>query len=77
MGKLKSMLNGISVAKIEKIELITTPPAKYDAEGMGGIIHLNMIQREDVGTNADFGLTAGINARETLGANFNLNQRKS
>jgi hypothetical protein len=70
------MMDGMGAANIEKIELITNPPAKYDAEGMGGIIHLVMAQSEDVGTNGNFGLTAGMNARETLGANFNLNHRK-
>lgn len=71
------MLDGMSAANIEKIELITTPPAKYDAEGMGGIIHLIMAESEDFGTNGNFGLTAGMNARETLGTNFNLNHRKN
>src|SRR5690349_10114912 len=30
------MLEGLSTANIEKIELIHTPPAKYDADGSGG-----------------------------------------
>lgn len=71
------MLDGMSAANIEKIELITNPPARYDAEGMGGIIHLIMAQSEDLGTNGNFGLTAGMNAREILGTNFNLNHRKN
>ncbi|HSI74890.1 MAG TPA: outer membrane beta-barrel protein [Lunatimonas sp.] len=71
------MMDGMSAANIEKIELITNPPAKYDAEGIGGIIHLIMAESEDAGTNGNFGLTAGMNARETLGANFNLTHRKN
>ncbi|MEX2568296.1 MAG: outer membrane beta-barrel family protein, partial [Cyclobacteriaceae bacterium] len=71
------MMEGMSAANIKKIELITHPPAKYDAEGMGGIIHLIMVQSEDFGTNGNFGLIAGMNARETLGGNFNINHRKN
>jgi len=71
------MMDGMSAANIEKIELITNPPAKYDAEGMGGIIHLIMTQSEDSGTSGNFGLLAGMNARETLGGNFNINHRKN
>jgi len=70
------MMDGMSAANIEKIELITNPPAKYDAEGTGGIIHLIIAESADMGTNGNFGLTAGMNARETLGANFNLNHRR-
>ncbi len=70
------MMDGMSAANIEKIELITNPPAKYDAEGTGGIIHLIMAESTDMGTNGNFGLTAGFNAREILQSNFNLNHRK-
>ncbi len=70
------MMDGMSAANIEKIELITNPPAKYDAEGTGGIIHLIMAESVDMGTNGNFGLIAGMNARETLGGNFNLNHRR-
>jgi hypothetical protein len=76
MDAVFQMMDGMSAANIEKIELITNPPAKYDAEGIGGIIHLVIAQSEDAGTNGNFGLIAGMNARETLGGNFNLNHRK-
>lgn len=77
MDAVFQMLDGMSAANVEKIELITNPPAKYDAEGIGGIIHLITTESEDDGTNGNFGLTAGMNARETLGANFNLTHRKN
>ncbi len=77
MDAVFQMMDGMSAANIEKIELITNPPAKYDAEGIGGIIHLVIAQSEDAGTNGNFGLIAGMNARETLGVNFNLNHRKN
>lgn len=69
------MLDGMSSANIEKIELITTPPAKYDAEGDAGIINIVMIENADNGTNGNLSLTSGYNKGEILGANFNLNHR--
>jgi len=62
-------------ANIDKIELIITPPAKYDAEGDAGIINIVMIENANSGTNGNFGLTGGYNKGETLGTNFNLNHR--
>jgi len=69
------MLNGMNAGNIEKIELITSPPAKYDAEGNGGIINIVMLEHAEKGTSGEFGLTAGYNQSETLGGNFNLNHR--
>ncbi len=69
------MLDGMSAANIQKIELITTPPAKYDAEGNAGIVHIVIKENPDSGTNGMFGLTIGYNKAETLGGNFNLNHR--
>ena len=69
------MLDGMSASNVEKIELITTPPAKYDAEGNGGIIHIVMKNNEALGTNGSFGLTLGYRGAETLGANFAINHR--
>lgn len=48
----------MSASNIEKIEVITTPPAKYDSEGLAGII--NIITKK----NIDAGYKGGINLRE-------------
>jgi outer membrane receptor protein involved in Fe transport len=69
------MLDGMSAANIEKIELIANPPAKYDAEGTRGIIHIVMAEHPDFGTNGNFGLTAGRNQGKILGANVDFNKR--
>jgi hypothetical protein len=69
------MLDGMNSSNVEKIELITTPPSKYDAEGNAGIIHIVMKENLDFGTNGTVGLTLGAHAKETVGGNFNLNHR--
>jgi hypothetical protein len=69
------MLEGMSASNIEKIELIATPPSKYDAEGNAGIIHIVTKTNEDFGTRGTIGLTVGHRWAETLGGNFNINHR--
>ena len=71
------MLDGMSSSNVEKIELITSPPAKYDAEGNAGIIHIVMKGTADFGTNGSFGVTLGYRWAENLGGNFNLNHRSN
>jgi len=70
------MLSGMSAGNIERIELITTPPANYDAEGNAGFINIILIENTDYGTNGSFSLTAGYGKGETSLASFNFNHRK-
>ena len=58
---------------IERIEVITNPSARYEAEGTGGII--NIILREDraKGLNGSFDLTVG--RPDNFGTSINLNRR--
>lgn len=63
------VLKAMPATNIDKIEVITTPPAKYDAEGLAGII--NIITKR----NVDQGYNIGFNSRfnTVFGAGYNLN----
>jgi len=54
------MLNGMSSENIKKIELMTTPPSKYEAEGDAGIINIVLKKDDDFGTNGTYTLGAGM-----------------
>ncbi|WP_421895203.1 outer membrane beta-barrel protein [Marinoscillum sp.] len=75
MDAALQMLDGLNAANIEKIELITTPPAQYDAEGDAGIIHIVMKDNEEAGTTGTLGFNAGFNKAETAGANVSIGHR--
>jgi len=47
----KEVLRGIPAATIIRIEVITTPPPKYEAEGLGGLINIVTTKRISNGYN--------------------------
>ncbi len=53
---LVQLLAGMSADNIDRIELITSPPASLDAEGNAGFI--NLVMKEDQGTGLNGTLTA-------------------
>jgi outer membrane receptor protein involved in Fe transport len=70
---LKEALKSIPAENIQSVEVITTPPAKYDGEGTAGII--NIVLKKGVnqklngnvnafGGNRNNGLEAGLNFRQ-------------
>jgi outer membrane receptor protein involved in Fe transport len=54
------ILKAMPATNIERIEVITTPPAKYDAEGLSGIINIITKRRADEGYNV--GLNGAYNS---------------
>ena len=73
---LIQLLESMPSDNIEKMELITTPPASYDAEGDAGIINIQTIKKEDEGFNGNLSLNSGYGLRPKFGGTFNINFRK-
>lgn len=77
-----SGLAGINIAdalkllpaeSVEKVEVITNPSARYDAEGGGGIINIVLRKGKANGVNCSVMVNAGD--PETYGASVNLNKK--
>jgi outer membrane receptor protein involved in Fe transport len=47
----KDVLRAMPASNIQRIEVITTPPSKYDSEGLAGIINIVTIKKADDGYN--------------------------
>ena len=69
------MLNGMSANIIEKIELLSTPPANLDAEGNAGYINIILKKNQNEGLNGSYALTAGYGKGAVGNGSFNLNYR--
>lgn len=70
------VLQQLPADAIEKVEVITSPSARYDAEGTAGILNIVLKKEKTLGINGSVNATIGVpfNARTTT--NFNLRTDK-
>ncbi|WP_316752357.1 outer membrane beta-barrel protein [Pedobacter gandavensis] len=74
---LENYLRSLPSSALDQIELMTNPPAKYDAAGKGGVINIKTRKNNQSGWNG--GLNLGYNQGELSRTNnsFNMNYRKN
>ncbi|HET9057950.1 MAG TPA: outer membrane beta-barrel protein [Chitinophagaceae bacterium] len=73
---LASMLKSLPPTAIEKIEILRTPSAKYDASGSGGVINIILKKGIKIGITGSItgGFAQGVYGNQFAGVNFNSNK---
>jgi len=70
----KSLLESLPASAVEKIEVITNPSAKYDPDGISGIINIITKKNKLTGLTGNVGLTSNID--KGYGGNASINYRR-
>ena len=73
--ELSRLLENMPADNIQRMEVITNPSAKYDAEGNSGIINIVLKKNENLGFNGTLSSTARQGNKFSHFHNLNLNHR--
>lgn len=75
-ANLQTILNQIPANTIEKIEVITNPSSKYDAEGSNGIINIVLKRNKNRGINGNINTQAGTHDKYNISTGLSYNKGK-
>lgn len=75
---LANLLRSMNANQLDQIEIMTNPPAKYDAAGNAGIINIKTKKNRQLGYNGSFNASYGQGnlPKFNEGLNFNYRQGK-
>jgi hypothetical protein len=71
-----AILDQLPANAIESVEVITNPSARYDADGMSGIINIILKKNKVQGSNGSVNLSAGTRDKYNAGLNYNYRTPK-
>ena len=70
------VLGQLPAEAIERVEVITSPSARYDAEGTAGIINIILRKEKTLGFNGSFNVNVGHPTSSNVTSNINLRTDK-
>lgn len=76
-GDKSSLLQQLPAGSIDQIEIITNPSARYDAEGMAGIINIKTKKDKRSGINGSLTVGAGTHDKYNTGVSLNNRTKKT
>lgn len=77
MGNINDALKLIPAETIDKVEVVTNPSARYDAEGGGGILNIILKRGKNQGINGTFVVSAGDPKNSGVSANLNFKEKSA
>ncbi|MDZ7898973.1 MAG: TonB-dependent receptor [Arcicella sp.] len=78
-GDLANLLRNMQSSSLDKIEIMTNPPAKYDAAGNAGVINIKTKKNQNMGLNGSATVGLGYGFFRSLpkqNGSLNLNYRQ-
>ena len=78
-GDLANLLRNMQSSSLDRIEIMTNPPAKYDAAGNAGVINIKTKKNQNMGLNGSATVGMGYGFFRSLpkeNGSLNLNYRK-
>ena len=75
-GDIKSLLQSVPASNIADIEVMTNPGAKYDPEGMAGIINIVLKENRFAGLNGNFNSGGDTQGGTNLSGQVNFRNTK-
>ena len=75
-GDIKTLLQSISSNNIADVEIMTNPGAKYDPEGLAGIINIKLKENKFAGMNGNFNSSGTSIGGKNFSSQMNLRKEK-
>ena len=73
---LAAYLRSLSSNQLDQIEIMTNPPARFDASGTSGVINIKTKKNKAAGYNGNFNLGYGQGKYPKVNEGFNFNYRQ-